>query len=122
MNLKYKILSHNPTDNTIVVRYYTPILTEAVLASEVDAQGKVLRARSDFNIMLPNPIPTGIDLQQLISDYAPIEWFGLMEDSIQGKADMSSIVPLIGVETVGLPKKALTAGQQIITPTVIVGV
>ena len=98
--MKYKIIEINSDDHSIVVRFYTSKVTEADLAVQVDEKGNVVRARTDFNIDLPVPPPTGMALERLILRYAPLQWLDKREAIADPMVDTSLafLLPLLGVE------------------------
>ena len=81
MNLHYKIVEVWPNDHLIVTRYWTDILSEEFLASDVNRRedGTPVRCRSDVSITLPIPAPTGKELEDLIVRQAPLEWLKTLE-------------------------------------------
>lgn len=100
MNIKYKILSANPKEHSIIIRFYTDTITEEMLSIK-DDQGNVLGYKTDANINIWQvPAPTGQALQDYIMSFAPIGFFTLQEQILNPKIDtsMSSIDSLIGVE------------------------
>ena len=101
--MKYKIIEINSDDHSIVVRFYTNKVTEADLAVQVDDKGNVLRCRTDFNIDLPVPAPTGQGLEKFILRYAPRDWLQKREDIADPMVDTSlaHLLPLLGVEQTG---------------------
>lgn len=110
MNIKYKILSVDPQEHTMVVRFYTDILTEEKLATiknadgspaEVDENGHILRCRTDTNLAIWQvPAPTGQELDNYIISCAPVAWFQLQEKILNPNVDttMSEIVAKVGQE------------------------
>ena len=107
--MKYKIIEINSDDHSIVVRFYTDKVTEADLAVQVDEKGSVVRARTDFNIDLPVPPPTGQALEKFILRYAPREWLDKREALADPMVDTSLafLLPLLGVEQSGVVQDAL---------------
>jgi hypothetical protein len=75
MNIYYKIIELYPENHTAVIRFYTDVLTEQILASnaEVNKQGNPIRCRSDISINIPIPIPNDTELEKYILSFAPIE-------------------------------------------------
>lgn len=112
MNIKYKILSVNPEEHTIVVRYYSDLLTEEKLATiknadgspaEVDENGNILRCRTDVNLAIwQAPAPTGQELNDYIISCAPVAWFELQEKIADPNVDTSMVelANMIGTEVV----------------------
>lgn len=99
MNVKYKIIELHPEQHSIVVRYYTDIVTEIYLASQMQ-DGKVLRARTDYAIDIPVPVPTPGQLEAIILGAAPIKFLETLENVINPSVDttMSSLSSIVGVE------------------------
>ena len=120
MNLKYKIIEAYPQQHSIVVRYYTDVVTEALLAVQVDEKtGAVLRGRTDYHYELPVPTPTGTDLEAFISLRAPREWLATQEAVLNPQFDtaMGGVMPLVGVEqTVVAPASATPVAPVNTTP------
>lgn len=81
MNLHYKIVEVWPSDHLIVVRYWTDILSEEFLASDLTRKedGTPVRCRSDVSLTLPIPAPTGKELEDLIVRQAPLDWLKTLE-------------------------------------------
>lgn len=112
MNIKYKIISVDPSEHTMVVRFYTDLLTEEKLASirnsdgspaEVDENGNILRCRTDMNIAIWQvPAPTGEELHQYILEHAPVAWFELQEKIANPNIDtsMAELLSKVGQEVV----------------------
>ena len=84
----------------MAVRYYTDILTEQKLAVRLNLDGSIAQCRTDYNIDLPVPVPTGEALHTYIMTRAPQTWLETMEKIEDTAIDtsMSAIAPLIGVE------------------------
>lgn len=99
MNLKYKIIEVYPEHHSIVVRFYTDIITEQMLAVDV-LDGVIRRGRTDFAIDLPIPAPTGDALVKFISSKAPTDWLTTQEAVINPNMDtsLSTIIGLVGQE------------------------
>lgn len=126
MILKYKIVEVYPEQHSIVVRFYTDLITEDSLAVQKDEAGKVLRGRTDFNLDLPFPAPVGQELDLFISARAPISWLKTQESVLNPLADtsLSDIVAMIGVEKDALaapaaPTAASTTTQIAVNTIVI---
>jgi hypothetical protein len=81
MNLHYKIVEVWPQDHLVVIRYWTDVLSEEVLASNDirKEDGTPERCRSDVSVTLPIPAPEGAELEKLLISYAPLEWLKTME-------------------------------------------
>jgi hypothetical protein len=109
MNIKYKILQIDTTEHSIIVRFYTDVLTEEMLSSvkytdgtvEKNDDGTVKSCRTDYNINIwQTPSPTGEELDQYILRHAPVQWLELQESIINPQIDtsMSGLEVLVGVE------------------------
>jgi hypothetical protein len=99
MNLKYKIIEVYPEQHSIVVRFYTDVITEGMLAVDV-LDGVIRRGRTDFNIDLPFPAPTGDALAELIVSKAPSDWLATQEAILNPVLDtsLSNVAGLVGQE------------------------
>ena len=100
MNLKYKIIEIDEAQHSIVVRFYTDIVTETILATDI-LDGIIRRCRTDYSFDLPVPAPTGAALNDFINARAPIDWLKTQEDILNPNVDtsLSAVAALIGVET-----------------------
>lgn len=105
--IKYKIIEINVAEHSIVVRFYTDLITEAMLATDV-LDNVIRRCRTDYSLDLPVPAPTGTALHDFIVARAPTAWLHTQEDVLNPNVDtsLSAIVPLIGVE-VGVESNAI---------------
>jgi hypothetical protein len=99
--IKYKIVEVSPEQHSIVVRFYSDVVTEAAMAVQWDEAGKILRGRTDYSIDLPIPAPTGEALVTFISGHAPTEWLETQAQVLNPSVDTSlgAISSLLGVET-----------------------
>lgn len=77
--IKYKITEVNPTAHSIVVRYFTEVITEKSLATQVGAEGEILRGCTDYSIDMPVPMPNAEELQRIILAAAPKKWLETQE-------------------------------------------
>ena len=110
MKLKYKILKIDEKEHSLLVRYYTDIITEDFLANAFDETGKIIKesdgspklCRTDthFNIW-ETPSPSLEELEKTIISSAPLEWLKLQEKIKNPEIDtsLSSIKHKVGVET-----------------------
>lgn len=98
MDIYYRILSVNPTEHSIEVRYWTDEMDEFDLCSVFNENGNPLltldgypeRCRTDINITLYNtPSPNEEQLRKIIMNNAPINWFRLLEDIKSNSVDTS---------------------------------
>tara|TARA_B110000503_G_scaffold11450_1_gene15540 strand:+ start:283 stop:636 length:354 start_codon:yes stop_codon:yes gene_type:complete len=98
--IKYKIVEVNQEDHSIVVRFYSDAVTEAALASQWGDAGQILRCRTDYNIDLPIPAPTGAALAALISEQAPTQWLKQQELILDPliNTSLEGMKVLVGVE------------------------
>ena len=97
--IKYKIIEVDPTQHSIVVRYYTDTVTEEMLAIDI-LDGVVRRGRTDYSLNLPIPTPTHEALHDIIVSSAPTAWLHMQEDVSNPDIDtsMESLTPLVGQE------------------------
>lgn len=105
--IKYKIIETNVAEYSIVVRFYTDIITEAMLATDV-LDNVIRRCRTDYSFDLPVPAPTGTALHDFIVARAPTAWLHTQEDVLNPNIDTSlaAIIPLVGIE-VGIESNAI---------------
>lgn len=105
--IKYKIIETNTAEHSIVVRFYTDIITEAMLATDV-LDNVIRRCRTDYSFDLPIPAPIGTELHDFIVSRAPTAWLHTQEDVLNPNIDtsLSAIIPLVGVE-VGIESNAI---------------
>lgn len=97
--VKYRILSVDTNEHSIVVRYFTDNITEEKLATSYDsnnaivltANGYPVSCRTDYNINIfrTSPQPTSDDIQDIILHSAPVDWLRLQEDIANTKIDTS---------------------------------
>lgn len=126
MKIRYKIIEVYPSEHSIVVRFYTDLVTEKMLAVQVnETTGQILRGRTDYNINLPIPAPSGDALDALIVSKAPAEFLALQESVLNPAIDtsLSDISNLLGKEKVATVPNPLdpaeaNASQQDIPATV----
>ena len=99
INLKYKIVEVNTNEHSMVVRYYTDVITEAMLATDT-LDGVIRRCRTDYSMDLPVPAPSGDELDAFIVARAPVAWFGTQEAVINPAIDTSltGVLALLDVE------------------------
>lgn len=114
MNLKYKIIEVSPEYHSIVVRFYTDLISEESLATQT-TDGVVVRGRTDYSIDLPIPLPEGDVLAAFISAHAPKVWFETQEAVLDPAVDtsLSAVMPLLGVET------NVVYAEPVVPPTTI---
>lgn len=84
MSVKFKILSVDANNHSMVVRYFSDLVTEDNLATEFnldgeivrDSNGSPVRCRTDYNIEIAEyPSPSKDRLIEIISTYAPKSFF-----------------------------------------------
>jgi hypothetical protein len=97
--IKYKIIETDTSQHSIVVRFYTDIVTEAMLSVDT-LDGIIRRCRTDYSFDLPIPAPTGTALHDFIVARAPTAWLQTQEDVLNSSIDTSlaAIIPLLGIE------------------------
>jgi len=88
----YKIIESDPSDLQISVRFFSDKLPESELMVDVG------RARTDYAISLPVPIPSGDALHELIMRACPVEWFHSMHAARDPNVDTG--MPHIAIGTV----------------------
>lgn len=90
MNISYRVLSSNPVDNSLLVRYWTDIATENTLATSFDVNGNIMltpngwpiSTRTDYNLTLFNSDPSMDDLEYIINKSAPLSFLQMQENTI----------------------------------------
>lgn len=101
IKINYKIVEVWPDSHSIVVRYWTDLISEEFLASDDqrNEQGNPIRCRSDVSITLPVPTPDGAELEKIILSNAPSNWLNLLQLVNDPNVDTSldSVQSLIGV-------------------------
>lgn len=107
MKIKYRIVSIDHKEHSMVVRYFTDILTEDSLATQFDIDNNIVRekgipvrCRTDYNITIWERELTDNQLHSTIKEHAPIQWLELLERRKQ-EGDISALVSfdsLIGQE------------------------
>lgn len=70
--ITWRKLADNP-NNCIEVRFLCDGIPEAALALQLDDEGAVRRSRTDLNVQLPDPAPTGAALDKLVMKHAPTD-------------------------------------------------
>lgn len=91
MNVKFRIISKDENNHSIVVRYFTDILTEEILANSFDAAGNVIydargypkNTRADYNYNLYGyDNPTENQIIDFVKDKTPWQWLQTQENII----------------------------------------
>jgi hypothetical protein len=103
--IKYKIVEVNEAEHSVVARFYTDKITEMSMADpdSIDpTTGKIGRCRTDYNITVPIPAPTGAAFDEFIQAHAPSTWFGILEAIADPVVDtsMTEIKALVDVEKI----------------------
>ena len=114
MEIKYKIISVNPADHGIVVRFYSDTISEEDLAIRnpdtgeiiLDDDGNIEACRTDYSITLWDaPTLTGEALEEVIMGCAPTQWLELLGKIADASVDTSlSGIPLNTVVTKEHPR------------------
>lgn len=93
MIIKYKIVELYENDRTMVVRYYTDVLSEKDLESvpNPDDPSKPIRCKSDVSLSIPLPEPTSVELEKLILRNAPIAGLEVLE-KIKTQPELSTLI------------------------------
>lgn len=109
MDIKYRLLSKNDEDHSIIVRYWTNTISEESLSTDFDNQGNPIldetghpvRCRTDYNFTLYNHNnPTEYEILDIIERGAPVSFLRLMETKKSDPSQLSlqNAIPLIGVD------------------------
>lgn len=116
INLKYRLLRADSNEHSIVVRYFTDIITEDMLATEFDHNGAIMRTeggwptrtRTDYNINIWQvPSPSQEEIEKVIQGAAPADWLYLQEMILNPTIDTSLANVVNLVDTVGEIEKDL---------------
>lgn len=98
MAIKFKIISVDSNNHSVVVRYFSDAISEDELASEFDVDGNIVRdetgspsrCRTDYNIEIREfPSPSESKLKEILSKYAPSEFFNILEKVKDPSVDTS---------------------------------
>lgn len=112
MEVKYRIISVDPSQHSIIVRYYTDLLSEDSLATSFNSDGTIardndgspLRCQTDYhiNIWKTTPTPTIDEIKTIACNSAPYDWFKLKHDILDPNIDtsLSEVYPIVGQEFV----------------------
>ena len=114
-DVKYKIIELNEAEHSIVVRFYTDIVTENMLACEWGDGGVITRCRTDYSITLPVPAPRGDELNSLIMRHAPVDFFEV-KAKVENPAVDASLEGLrdsLGVERVASAESSRTSIESV---------
>lgn len=114
MEVKYRIIDVDPNQHSIIVRYYTNVLTEDSLAISFNSDGSIARradgspqrCQTDYhiNIWKTDTTPTVEEIQKIANDAAPYDWFKLKHDILDPNIDtsLSNVSSLVGKEFVAV--------------------
>jgi len=98
MDVKFRILSKDEENHSIVVRYFTDILTEEILANSFDAAGNIIydprgyprSTRADYNYNLYSyNTPTEKQIIDFVKDKTPWMWLQTQENIINPNVNTS---------------------------------
>lgn len=92
MNIKYRVIEVHEKEHSFVVRYYTDLLTEDMLAIQKDGDGNVLRCRSDYSLTIFDPEATVEEIEKQIQMSAPAAWFKMLETALTAQGNTPGIV------------------------------
>lgn len=112
--IKSKVVEINTAEHSIVVRYYSDVITEEMLATDI-LDGVIRRCRTDMSIDVPLPAPTGDALTALIDQSAPKKWLETQAALLDATLDTSlaEFQALLNVEKViAEPAPQVTSGVQ----------
>ena len=110
MEVKYRIIDVDPNQHSIIVRYYTNVLTEDSLAISFNSDGSIARradgspqrCQTDYhiNVWKTETPPTEEEIQKIANDSAPYDWFKLKQDIMDPNIDtsLSNASSLVGKE------------------------
>lgn len=106
MKVNYRILRVIPEEHSIIVRYFTDIITEDFLAVDKNngtiertPEGYPLRCRTDYNLnIFKVPTPSEQEIIDIILNGAPADWLAMQEAILDDSIDtsMDSVFPLVG--------------------------
>lgn len=89
MTISYKIIRADTYQHSIVVRFFTDIVTEEHLCVAKSPDNVIIACRTDYNIDLPVPAPTGQELHDYIMARCPSDWLMLQEAVLNPQVDTS---------------------------------
>jgi dTDP-4-amino-4,6-dideoxygalactose transaminase len=119
MIIKYKIVELYEDNRTMVVRYYTELLSEQELVSvpNPNDETKPFRCKTDVSISIPIPEPSEKELVKLILSNAPIkalETFEKLKLEPEIKA-LPTVVGLLNIEQSKTKEEMIELLQPVIT-------
>lgn len=104
MKINYRILKVDEQEHSIIIRYYTDIITEDKLATSWNENGIIrtsegypLRCRTDYNFNIwETPSPSEERIIEIIMNGAPVNWLHLQEQIANNEIDtsLSEVKPL----------------------------
>lgn len=116
INLKYRLIRTDANEHSIVVRYFTDIVTEDSLATEFNPDGSIVRTeggwpartRTDYNLNIWKvPSPSQEEIEKIIQASAPADWLYLQEMILNPNVDTSLSNAVSLIDTVGSIEKEL---------------
>jgi hypothetical protein len=125
MEVKYRIILVDPSEHSIVVRYFTDKVTEEMLATEFDANNKPVlteegfptRCRTDYHInIFQVPSPSEEEIVKIIDYNAPYDWLNMQEQIKDPEVDTSLSNVTSMINTVGTAVKPSTIIQDLTLP------
>lgn len=121
-NVKFKIIEVDSTQHSMVVRYFSDLVTEDDLATsfipdenginviERRPDGSPVRCQTDYNINIwQTPAPDAEGIRKIASDSAPYDWFKIKHAIIQNTTDvsMSNVAALMNQTFEAIPSSML---------------
>lgn len=109
MKIKYRVLSIEEDKHSMVVRYWTDKITEEMLATEFEPNGKIrktkygypVRCTTDYNLTFyDNLYPTDEEVDYFIKRNAPSAWLKVREEALEPgiKTDLGSVKKILNKE------------------------
>jgi hypothetical protein len=118
MRIYYRIVSIDPGEHSMVVRYWTDAQPEHSLASSHDADGNIRmtgeypeRCRTDCNHTLWDHEMTQAEIEDLIHTSAPRAWLELRESDLRESQTMTHLREIVGSSGI-VPESAPTAPPE----------
>ena len=124
MSVKFKVLSVDANNHSMIVRYFSDLVTEDNLATELNLDGEIVRdpngspvrCRTDYNIEITEyPSPSKERLIEIISSYAPKSFFDKYVQVANTQVDTSLSAGISMINEVNLvvdkPKTAIDIDQ-----------
>lgn len=131
MEVKFKIIDVDPSQHSIIVRYYTNLLTEDSLATSYNPDGTIARRNDgspqrcqtdyNFNLWQTDPPLTEEQIKKIANDGAPYDWFKLRHDVLDPQVDtslsavngllnteFSAVKPVFAIETTANTESTLS--------------